>query len=252
MVSGESPTAFTAEQFHATWGADVAEHFWNLARNRLILDEIRRSAGPTPFRDVLEIGCGPGYVLRALRAGGVPVRGVEIAPDVPVPAAVADYVATGTDCFDLPLARRSTVDCLLMLDVIEHLPDPVTFLARLPEAFPAARVLIVTVPARAELWSNYDTFFGHFRRYSRPGLSADLRAAGFAPLRSRYLFKSLYPVMLALKHVAGQRATTLAPPGQPALHRLIAWCFRTEAAVLPAGVWGTSIICTAARGGANR
>ncbi len=237
-------SAFTAEQYDSVWQDGVEFHFWNLARNRLVLDAIHAASGGAPFRNVLEIGCGPGYVLRYLRAHGVNARGVEISP-VRVHPDVAACVDAATDCFALPEAQRASTDCILLLDVIEHLPDPVAFLKRVRQAFPAARSLIVTVPARQELWSNYDTHYGHHRRYSRASLAADITGGGFKLRSSRYLFCALYPVMWGLQRLARQRSTDVAPPGNRALHRAASRYFLAEAAALPRGLWGTSIIGTA-------
>ena len=80
---------------------------------------------------------------------------------------------TATDARQLEVAQRNEVRTILLLDVIEHLEDPVAFLAELRSHFPALRHLLLTVPARQELFSNYDEFNGHFRRYD-PALLREL------------------------------------------------------------------------------
>ena len=55
----------------------------------------------------------------------------------------------------------------------------------------AGALLLVTVPALASLWSDWDVALGHFRRYDRPLLA---RAADGLPLRMReasYLFPEM-------------------------------------------------------------
>jgi hypothetical protein len=76
--------------------------------------------------------------------------------------------------------------------VIEHLPEPVAFLRKVREALPALEGLLVTVPARQELWSEWDRHYGHFRRYDLASLRATLDTAGFKPLFAGYFFHSLY------------------------------------------------------------
>ena len=68
--------------------------------------------------------------------------------------------------FDLPEEERRGVTTLLVLDVIEHLEDPIAFLREVLSSFPDVSSLIVTVPAREELWSAFDDFYGHHRRYT--------------------------------------------------------------------------------------
>ena len=57
----------------------------------------------------------------------------------------------GVDAWDLPLAERVRFDTILLLDVIEHIPDPAALLKRLSDGFPNLSHLIVTVPACQEL-----------------------------------------------------------------------------------------------------
>ena len=146
---------------------------------------------------VLEIGCGRGIVVRYLRNHGVDCFGTELAP-VDVDPHLAPYINANRDCFDLPDEVRRRVDALLLLDVIEHLPEPVQFMRRLREAFPAAQALVVTVPARTELWSSYDTYYGHFRRYTIKSVSAEVRDAGFGAIEAGYFFMRYTRYCIAL------------------------------------------------------
>src|SRR4029077_16464933 len=52
-------------------------HFWFRARNRQILDFLRRDGSPPPAR-VLEVGCGTGTVLSALVEAGYEMTGLEM------------------------------------------------------------------------------------------------------------------------------------------------------------------------------
>jgi 2-polyprenyl-3-methyl-5-hydroxy-6-metoxy-1,4-benzoquinol methylase len=238
-----SETAFDLAQFDASYPPGIEAHFWNHARNRMILHELRRLAVGGKLNRVLEIGCGRGVVLAYLRRHGIDCHGIELSP-VPVPTELEPYLQTGANCFDLPEEARTAVDCLLLLDVLEHLPEPVAFLSRLRESFPNARALIITVPARSELWSNYDEYYGHFRRYIPATLNSELKAAGFSSIRSAYMFKALYPVMFVLAKLFRNRTTTIAAPGGSFLHRLLSDCFVIEHRLMPRRLWGTSVLAT--------
>lgn len=237
-------TAFSRTQLDETYPPGIERHFWNHARNRIILRTLRAAAGASPFRNVLEIGCGRGVVVRYLRDHGVPCRGVELSRAAVDPD-LTDLIETGRDCFTLPDAVRHAVECVLLLDVIEHLPDPVAFLAAVRLAFPAARAVVVTVPARRELWSNYDEYYGHFRRYTVASLRGEVAAAGFSALRCGYLFHALYPVMFLLARIAGTRTTVQRTPRHLGLHRLLAHVLVADSLVVPSGVVGTSVLCVA-------
>jgi hypothetical protein len=84
-------------------------------------------------------------------------------------------------------------------------------------------LLLVTVPALASLWSDWDVALGHFRRYDRPSL---MRAASGLPLRLREA-SYLFPEMLAPAWVRARRGgdgtaefPDLVKPVNEALYRL--------------------------------
>lgn len=75
---------------------------------------------------------------------------------------IRDYVVTGIEANKLAPEKRNSFSVLLLLDVIEHPPDPKTFLSDLMADFPQVRHVIITVPARAELWSTMIRFTAIF------------------------------------------------------------------------------------------
>jgi len=238
-------TGFTDDQYHEIYPPGIEHYFWHVARHRILYRELRRLTGGTmPPSRVLEIGCGRGIVVRFMRNNGIQYFGTELSP-VEVDPDLAPYIEAGCDCFDLPEHVRAKVECLMLLDVIEHLPEPVAFMRRLREAFSGLRSIVVTVPARAELWSSYDTQYGHFRRYTIETVVAELDGAGFVAARARYFFHGLYPIMFGLAKLSGERFTTIATPRRKWLHRVMGGYVAVESLVLPARIWGTSVLCTA-------
>jgi hypothetical protein len=237
-------TAYTAAQYEENYPPGSEQYFWHVARLLAIRRAVRSIAATGP-KKILEIGCGRGIVVRYLREQGIDCSGVELSDAVEIAPDLAPFIHAGRDCFDLPVCVRERSDCLMLLDVIEHLPNPITFMVKLRAAFPRARCLVVTVPARSELWSNYDDHFGHFRRYTRQSLWIELGLSGFSVIRSRYIFHSLYPVMLAAAKSTGKRFTQTPAPARPMLHRGIGLGFFVESLIVPPWVWGTSLICTA-------
>jgi SAM-dependent methyltransferase len=187
---------------------------------------------------VLDIGCGRGFTVDFLRRKGVDCHGVELAAVDPLPA-VRPYVTAPQDAFALPEDFRRRVTVLLLLDVVEHLPAPDAFLDECARHFPALSRAVVTVPARAELWSNYDDFYGHLRRYDRPALEALLRRVGRP--RAGYFFHALYPVLRAWLAVAGGRPIAHEASSRRWPHRVAAHLFGMEERLLPARWYGTSL-----------
>jgi hypothetical protein len=237
-------TEFSATDFDCVYPTGIERHFWTVARCRILADAINRL--PDRGGKILEIGCGRGVVVGELRGAGLDCVGVELADDVPVPASLAEFVMTGVDATQLPSDFRGQIATVLLLDVIEHLPDPGAFVSSITGSYPAVRHLIVTVPARSELWSNYDEFCRHYRRYDLKALCETLVQAGFNVSRVGYFFHSLYPFMLMAKLGRG-RATRLRAPGRwtALLHNIAADILYWESVFLPSALYGTSAIAIA-------
>lgn len=96
---------------------------------------------------ILEVGCGEGYVIEALREHGVtcPIKGIDLS--APAIAAAAQRVPSAEFAVEdaLELARAGTRhDVVLMLEVLEHIPEPARMLPVLQQI--AERAVIVSVP----------------------------------------------------------------------------------------------------------
>lgn len=99
---------------------------------------------PPPAR-TLEMGCGNGTFVATLAAAGYDATGLDLSP------ALTEYVRK---TFDVPVltgpleAQRlppGSVDVLVMMDVLEHLPDPLqTLRAALPSLADDALLLVQT------------------------------------------------------------------------------------------------------------
>ncbi len=160
-----------------------AKNFWFAGRNTLLQQVLRRylpSAG-----DVLEIGCGTGFVLAMLRAqypsanlwaSDIFSEGLPFAAGRVPSAHVVQMDATA-------LPFRDAFDLVGAFDVIEHIDDDRAALAEMTAALRPGGTLLLTVPQHPRLWSRMDEYAHHKRRYTSPELLAKLGEAG---LRVRY------------------------------------------------------------------
>jgi SAM-dependent methyltransferase len=83
----------------------------------------------------------------------------------------------------LPFADR-TFDLVSALDIIEHVDDEDDALAELSRVAAPGAVLLISAPLHAALWTSFDDFVGHKRRYDPPHLLAKLAQHGLTVMRS--------------------------------------------------------------------
>ena len=239
-------TEFLPSDYELAYPPGIERHYWTMARNSILLDQLTRR-GCLGMK-WLEVGCGRGLVLHFLRTAGVDVIGAELAP-MESTTGMSEFIYSGLDARDLPINIRSRIEGLMLLDVIEHIEDPGEFLRELLYALPAVKTILVAVPARKELWSNYDEHYGHFRRYDEIQLRAHLRDGGATPIELQYVFRALYPFAWLLARFQKKRSIQVfAPSGILALiHRYVAGLLRWEARLLPPALPGMSLLCFAKR-----
>ena len=247
MTSG-SPrdTSFNDEQYHLPYSPGTESHFWNFARSRIVarhLQKIQRSSSQSGGV-ILDVGCGPGIVVGHLRALNLACHGVETGKPALRPG-IEQFVTTGTDASELPQSFRQSVSAILLLDVLEHIEDPANFLNILLKSFPSLKHFVVTVPARAELWSNYDEYYGHFCRYDRDGFCKLFTDLNLKIVTCKYFFNSLYPAMAIAARGVQKRSLETKPPSGFGkwVHAAIGSAFQLEERFPPMGkLPGTSLL----------
>lgn len=178
--------------------------FWFRSRNRLLVWALRRYFPDA--RRLLEVGCGTGYVLAALRRGlpDTEVAGAELYPEG---LEVARERLPGVPLFQLDargVPFSETFDVVGAFDVLEHIDDDEAALAGLRRAVRPGGGIVLTVPQHPRLWSPADDFGAHQRRYRRDELVDKVHAAGFRPVRVTSFVSLLLPLM-AVERVAFAR-----------------------------------------------
>lgn len=210
-------------------------HWWWRARERVILDALRRHQPAGGFSTVLDAGCGDGLFFDELaRIEGVTlVEGVEpaaalVSPDGPHRDRI--HVAPFDASFDT--GRRYSL--ILMLDVLEHLPDPAAALRHAMTLLTPDGVFVATVPAFMALWTRHDDLNHHVTRYTRRSF-ADLACAGGLRIdESRYFFRWTALAKLLTRAAEALIPGTPAPPTVPVapMNRVLYLASRLEERLL--------------------
>ncbi len=235
-------TAFAENQFLEAYPDGIEKHYWNYGRN-LILKHLLKT--PTDSGKILEIGAGRGIVVQFLMQSGFDIWGCELSSATPITPELKDRLFQKQNAFELSEAFRRNVKTVLLLDVLEHIENPKVFLAQCESKFPNLNAVLITVPARQELWSNYDEQYGHYKRYDLGALQELTKSfSGNWRIKSKsYFFHLLYPIARLLLLAKSKRETTLKAP-QSTLskfaHKMMGYCFSLEAVLLPKTIAGTS------------
>lgn len=239
---------FTPSEYSEGYPPGIEGHFWHMARHDFLDRLLKKVLQPGQL--ALDVGCGAGVYVAHARRRGINLKGVEKGA-APVPAAMQAHVTTNTALADLPMATREHVKVALLLDVIEHIEDRHNFLCGIHSLLPNCDYLVVTVPARREIRSNFDDYWGHHLRYDRPGLNGELKRAGFRPQSNSYYFNGLYLASLLMKFLGMQRATVFRSPRRNIavriLHRILGSITIVENRIMPGWLPGSTILCLARR-----
>lgn len=247
MSISANTSAFTSDDFHGIYPKGIERHYWNHARNYIIRRKIINLVKDKQFLEpqvVLDIGCGRGIVTSFLRKGGIDCWGCDLGIAAPINDDTAPYLLLGIEASRLPEDFRNKIDTILLLDVLEHIDDTSLFLSVLYTSFPNADNIIFTVPARQELFSNYDVRNRHFRRYDSSNINNlsipnTYRLTGWS-----YFFHGLYFPARIMALLGINRGTELRAPKSPQailIHSFVAAFFVMENLLLPKRWVGSSI-----------
>lgn len=222
-------------------------HWWWKARERFVLDTIQRARPTDRPERILDVGCGDGLFFDRLIELGE-VHGLEPAGELLDPAGKHRHrIRVGP--FDETFEPGMRYSLVLMLDVLEHLPDPVGALRRAWSLLDEAGILVVTVPAFNLLWTHHDVLNHHYTRYTRRMVLGIAGRAGVPMCSVRYFFHWLFPAKLLARAAEAVVGVNGSGPGIPPswLNRGLYYISRVEQAftrVVPLP-FGSSLIAVA-------
>lgn len=196
--------------------------------------------------NVLDVGCGHGYFAEKIAANGCAVTGVDQVPEPAKRECMEDYVpcnlGDGLDAA-LPRLRAAGYDRVLLLDVLEHLPNAPALLAQCRPLLKPSGLLIVSLPNVANITVRLPLLFGrwnyedrgildrtHLHFYTHKTARALLETSG-------YQVTGRYTTVMPVELVLGLSPASL-------LMRVISLLLRAATALMP-GLFGYQIILLA-------
>lgn len=206
-------------------------HWWWRARERFIERRVAALQLP-PHSRILDIGCGDALFFPKLRRYGQ-VEGLESDATL-LSDSTRQRETIYVRPFDPTFDPGKRYHLVLMLDVLEHLPDPDQALGHLATLLEPGGHVLLTVPALRWLWTRHDDFNQHRTRYHRGELRTELARAGLGIADLRYLFA--WPVFGKLAVRAAERwsePTSAAPASVPPkpLNNILAGLTRLDLAI---------------------
>jgi SAM-dependent methyltransferase len=187
------------ESAHLTELIELEDHYWWHVSKRKIATELLRKWAPAPTR-IVEGGIGAAGNLLSWKRNGYRVIGLDIMPE-----SVTHAKSVGIeDVFEHDLHQPWPVDdnsigAVVLLDVLEHLSDPVLALRQAANTLTDAGKIIFTVPAFPFLFSDWDERLGHFRRYTPAMLRGHVAEAGLAVDQLRFWNSFTFPAAVAIR-----------------------------------------------------
>ena len=153
-----------------------------------------------PVEEVLDVGAGSGVFSKQLLDNNMCKSAVCVDPN---------YSQNRNELYkDKPMRflkslnpDKPTQELILMMDVLEHVPDDVALLKEYTENMPIGGKVLITVPAFQFIWSGHDVFLEHYRRYTVKTLEKTICDSGLIPIKSRYFFATKFPIVAAARWI---------------------------------------------------
>jgi hypothetical protein len=222
------------------------EFFWH----RLRWAVVSRYLPEAPFT-LVDVGAGVGLIGEFLREAR-PQAAYRFVEPIPfLEEHLERRYGTAANAKDDAFYEGASV--VTLLDVLEHQEDDRAFMSELAGRLDPGATLLVTVPAGAYLWSEWDVRLGHRRRYDPVAFERAIAGLPLQVVELGYLFPELVPLGILRK--LGTRRPRRDPDGAavefPELPRPVnELLYRVGSASLRRAVWpvGTSLLAVLRRG----
>lgn len=97
------------------------------------------------------------------------------------------------DILNIPF--NNEFDAIGAFDILEHIDDDIKAMQQVYNALKANGYFLITVPAYQFMWSYFDDFFKHKRRYSQKDIKTKLHMCGFDIKFLSSFLTILFPVV---------------------------------------------------------
>ncbi len=191
----------------------TTDHFIDVWTREAVLAALKAGALP-PAPDVLDLGCSSGLmtcdILEAWPSAqviGLDAEAEGLALAHAALPAVPFIHASGTD---IPLDDAS-VDAVVAINVLEHIPDDVAALAEVHRVLRPGGRAVMVIPYNPKLYDYFDAHLHHERRYASGEMARKGESVGLHPVTYACLGSALYPAFWATKKMHRRRHPNPSP-----------------------------------------
>ncbi|MDR2045982.1 MAG: class I SAM-dependent methyltransferase [Rickettsiales bacterium] len=166
----------------------VKQHPWKLSREKSVLNVLKKRN----LHDVADIGVNDMFYTNKVKKF---VDGNVYAVDIFFPE--DGMMKKGVNCInDVKKLPENELDCVIMMDVLEHIEDDLSFFNIVVNKLKTGGTVLITVPAYQFLFSAHDIRSLHYRRYNRKQLLKLLQRDDLKIEKVHYFYTSLFLIRL--------------------------------------------------------
>ena len=164
-----------------------------MIRSDIIRNRVAERKSLLPGSNVLDLGCGDGYLSYRMAKVRFTVTGIDISlPRVKTSRCVAQFGGVGSNRFlvgdaeNIP-CRKSFFSLILFSEVFEHLPDPLKAIHEIGRVAKREAVLILTTPNKYNIYENLALAKRNVMRLFRKGRPLPLGVGHISVCSSRII-----------------------------------------------------------------
>ncbi len=188
-----------------------------------------------PGQSVLDVGCGHGYIAERLARQDCAVTGIDALDAPQCRAAMRDYhrcdLVAGL-APALPALEQTRFDRILLLDVLEHLPDPALILHQVRQLLSNDGRILVSLPNVANITVRLNLLLGKWD-YADRGIMDRTHLRFFTRRTARRLLEESGYEILEAKTTVMPLELVLGLPPTSRLMRLISTVLRVFTTLMP-------------------
>lgn len=173
-------------------------HWWFVGRREIVFSLLNEHFPELSKLKILDIGCGTGITMNYLAPYGE-VTGLDISEDAlefcrqrglnNVTLGSADELPFEDNSFDLVFA----------LDVLEHVDNDFKAVQEIERVCKPGGIVLATVPAHQWLWTGFDRYNLHKRRYSSKEFLSNFKKARLTKIKFSYFNFFLFPLIAFIR-----------------------------------------------------